>query len=402
MMRKNKGRLCALMLLGMLLFSACAAKVTEAPVMQEKPPQAAEAAAAETGTETEAEQSGGTAAAEPDEEPEDTDPKVPASEETEAPAEQAEEAEKTTASEPEPQKENTEERTAYNSEDDSEWLITLTDTSFLEPGETVRKAYGLDDVHAIVYTENGEKRDYGFYGRVLFLNLQTGAVEDIQDVGEIVIDSITPIKIGDRVIFGWGYYYSWVLAVNYYTIVDGMPKKSTFPLSNGEYLGNGVFASFQHDFEVSELPPDQLPPDRTPFGMKSYYFFWSEEALDLRAYAGVEITRGELAQLETDAPTAQRFLQEQEQEGYVLDIMYLRGNGRLDANFHRDEDGVRYYYCAEFKYTGSGFERIKDGWIEYYEGAPVLSLGKYQESPWDAEFSEAVVFPPLAAIRGAQ
>mgnify|MGYP007000028002 CR=1 FL=1 len=34
MMRKNKGRLCALMLLGMLLFSACAAKVTEAPVMQ--------------------------------------------------------------------------------------------------------------------------------------------------------------------------------------------------------------------------------------------------------------------------------------------------------------------------------------------------------------------------------
>ena len=400
MMRNNKGRLCALMLLGTLLFSACAAKTVEAPVPQEEPSQTAEAAAAETGTE--AEQSGGTAAAEPDEEPGYTEPEVPVPEETEVLEEHVEKAEEAVPSEPEIQKEDTGERTAYNSEDDSEWLITLTDTSFLEPGETVRKAYGLDDVHAIVYTENGEKRDYGFYGRVLFLNLQTGAVEDIQDEGTVVIDSITPIKIGDRVIFGWGYYYSWVLAVNYYTIVDGMPKKSTFPLSNGMYLGNGVFASFQHDFEVSELPPDQLPPDRSPFGMKSYYFFWSEEALDLRAYAGVEITREELAQLETDAPTAQCFLQEQEQEGYVLDIMYLRGNGRLDANFHRDEDGVRYYYCATFKYTGSGFERIKDEWVEYYEGAPVLSPGKYQESPWDAELSEAVVFLPLAAIRSAQ
>lgn len=397
----NKVRLCTLTLLGTLLFSACAAKVTEAPVMQEEQPQMVETAAAETGTETETAQTGSTAV-EHDEKPENAAPEASAPEETEVPEEHVEEAEEAVPSEPEIQKEDTEERKAYNSEDDSEWLITLTDTSFLEPGETVRKAYGLDDVYAIVYTENGEKRYNGFYGRVLFLNRQTGAVEDIQDEGTVVIDSITPIKIGDRVIFGWGYYFSWILGVKYYTIVDGMPKKSTFPLSNGTYLGNGVFASFQRGLDVSELPPDQIPPDRSPFSVKSYYFFWSEEALDLRAYAGVEITSEELAQLETDAPTAQRFIQEQEQEGYVLDIMYLRGNGRLDVNFHRDEDGVRYYYWSEFKYTGSGFERLKDGWVEYYEGAPVLSPGKYQESPWDAEFSEAVVFPPLAAIRGAQ
>ena len=387
-------RLCALALLGALLLSACAAKTTQASATQEKQPRTAETA--EKAEETGIVQPDDTDHAEADEIPEDTDPKESASEEAEVRADNTEKTEGTVPSESNAQEEDTGEVKVYNVEDDSEWLITLADTSFLEQGETVRKAYGLDDVHAVVYTENGEKQDIGFYGRVLFLNCRTGAIEILQDADQL-IDSITPIKIGDRVIFGWGYYYSWILAVNYYTIVDETLRECSFPVSNASYCGNGEFCSFQKDYEVSDLPLDQFS-----FGMKSYWFFWSEEALDLRAYAGVEITREELAQLEADAPTAQRFLQEQEQEGYVLDIMYLRGNGGLDVNFHREEDGTRYYYCATFKYTGSGFERIKDEGVEYYEGAPVLSPGKYQESPWDAERSEDVVFPPLAAIRGVQ
>lgn len=392
-MKKHKFLMCALLLvLAAVLLSACAGGVEQTA----EPPEqvlAGGKSQEEAVTETETE---------PPEQPEQNAAELV--EETVEPAEE-ETPEETPADEkqPEPvpakQDDKPETPVITNEADpDAEWQITLDNTSFLQAGETLVKAYGIDDTYAVAYTNTGDI-GWGLNGRALLIDRQSGSVKQelynvATDENEIPLGTLTPIRIGERILFGWQGVYTTGVKDHYYTMVNGTAKKCA-SIVDDTYLGDGVFRTSVR-VNVNDIDLDTNPElfsQHFGWAYHTYWYFWSEDALDLREYKGIEITREELAELEKETPAVQSYIQKMEQDGYVFDNMYLRGNGILNVNFYKEQEGYRDLACGTYLYSGSAF-------VPYPDAEYSSTGGRYEASCWKDEYCEAVVFPPLAALRG--
>ena len=391
-MEKRKMWISAFVFAAVLIFSACAAKnerdsgVVRAEISRR---QTSTDAAAPEQKENDGllQADAGKAPAVPDKHP-DAEPEKAAEEEQPVPAQPAGE-EKTDAPAPED----------YAADPEAQWQIELDCTELLHSDEKTQQVYGIDDTYAVIYTNSADDA-FGFVGRVLLLDRRNGSVSELYDVladeNRVPIGTLTPVRIGERVLFGWREVYSTASRMNYCTIEDGAVRKC-MPLSDCTYQGNGEFTSIIEvsandiDFEINP----ELYMEHLAWGYHTYWYFWSEDALDLRAYSGIEITQEELAQLEGTVPTVQRFIQEMERNGYVFDTMYLRGNGILNVNFYAEREGYREYVCGTYRDSNGFFE-------PYPDEDSKLAPGRYEEAAKKAEYCDVVVFPRLAALRAAR
>lgn len=329
-------------------------------------------------------------------------------EENEKPAEEKEPTEEEkpvveekTESAPEQQEDEEKTPVVKNETDpDAEWQIKLDNMSFLQAGETLVKAYGIDDTYAVAYTNTGDI-GWGLNGRALLIDRQSGSVKQelynvAADESKIPLGTLTPIRIGERILFGWQGVYTTGVKDHYYTMVNGTAKKCT-SIVDDAYLSNGVFRTDVR-VNVNDIDLDTNPDlffQHFGWAYHTYWYFWSEDALDLREYKGIEITREELAKLENEKPTVQSYIQKMEQDGYVFDNMYLRGNGILNVNFYMEQEGYRDLACGTYLYSDGAF-------VPYPDAEYSSTGGRYEASCWSDEYCEAIVFPPLATIRGVQ
>lgn len=280
---------------------------------------------------------------------------------------------------------------------DAQWQITLDNTSFLQAGETLVKVYGIDETYAFVYTKTGDDA-FGFQGRALLIDRQSGSVkQELYNVAtaenNIPLGTLTPIRIGERILFGWQNVYTTGTKDHYYTIINGTVKKCA-SMVDDTYLGDGVF-QMRVEENVNDIDQNTNPElffQHFGWAYHTYWCFWSEDALDLREYKGIEITREELAKLEKEKPAVQAYIQKREKDGYVFDSMYLRGNGILNVNFYKQQEGYRDFACCTYLYSDGAFAPYPDA--EYSSTG-----GNYEAACWPDEYCEAVVFPPLAALR---
>lgn len=388
MMKKIRPLACALLLvLAAALLSACAGseEQTVSPPRQEL-----------------------TALQTPEEERED--PQAPQEDEPaeqtktqEGPAEEVQEA--LDAKRPEltsAQQEEAEQTPAAQDDADpaEKWRTTLDNTAFLQSGETLAEVFGIDDTYAVAYTNTGEN-EWGLNGRALLIDRKSGSVkQELHNVAadeyQVPIGPLTPIRIEERILFGWQSIYTSGKKDHYYTIANGSVKKCE-SMVDATYLGDGVFQTIVR-VSVNDIDMDKDPElffQHLAWAYHTYWYFWSEDALDLREYRGIEITRDELAALETGDSAPQQYIRKMEQDGYVFDCMYLRGNGILNVNFYQEQEGYRDLACGTYLYSSGVF-------APYPDAQSAEDGGRYEASCWKEALSEAVVFPPLAAIRSAQ
>lgn len=283
---------------------------------------------------------------------------------------------------------------------DAKWQIMLDDTAFLQPGETLVQAYGIDETYAIAYASTGDT-GWGLNGRVLLIDRQSAAVKQelynvTTDESGIPYEPFAPLQIGEQVLFGWRTVYTTGWVSHYCTIVNGSVK-TCLRITDDFYQGDGVFQKIEkvcgNDIDSDTDP--ELFFQHFSWAYLTYWYFWSEDALDLREYQGIAITREELEQLEAGDSAVQQDIQKTEQDGYVFDIMYLRGNGILNVNFYKEQEGYRDFVCRTYQYSNGLF-------VPYPDTEQSFNAGRYEASCWKDEYCEAVVFPPLAAIRNAQ
>lgn len=281
---------------------------------------------------------------------------------------------------------------------EAEWQITLDNTDFLQSGETLVKAYEIDDAYAVAYTRTGDGT-FAFQGRALLIDRQSGSVKEelynsATDKYQIEVGTLTPIRVGERILFGFKKVY-WSTTEDFYcTMEGGTLKKSRMPLNESKYVDHLGFKTSIR-VSVNDIDYDTNPElfmEHFGWDYHTYWCFWSEDTLDMREYKGIEITREELAMLETGDSVVQQCIRKMEQDGYVFDTMYLRGNGILNVNFHEVQENYQNLACSTYLYSDGVF-------VPYPDAEFSFAGGRYEASQWKDEYCEAVMFQPLAELR---
>lgn len=235
--------------------------------------------------------------------------------------------------------------------------------SFLPEEETLFVHYSLTDDYTIAYgninPQPPAENETWLKGHIYLLHKDEVTVLNQNDESAEFFP-IMPIRIGERVLFGWETLWGSTTTTTLYTLEYDRLIQIPNTGEALEYLEDGQFTTSCSAYDSSKYNSDDFMTGHT---WKRYWLYWDEDSLSLREYGGIEITSEELLQIPaSNRELVQDTLTAITDGGYYLDTIYLRGNGIININYHSaaeyDNDLSYEYHNASLQLSDGTFTMI--------------------------------------------